>query len=73
MLAVAVRETGDPQKYFKDHGFTFTLVKDVDGSDAYNVRSIPYTVIIDKDGNQIADHVGRYSSAELDLIIQQAL
>jgi peroxiredoxin len=73
MLAVAVDDRGDPQAYFKNNGFTFTLAKDVDGSQVYNVRGIPHTVIIDKQGNQVQEFTGGISSAELDTAIQSAL
>ncbi len=73
MLAVAVDESGDPQKYFADNNFTIPLVKDVDGSDVYSVRGIPRTLIIDQQGDLAQEFTGGISSAELEIAIKGLL
>jgi peroxiredoxin len=73
MLAVAVDERGDPETFFQGKGYTFTLVKDVDGAKAYGAKSIPQTAVIDARGNLVQKFTGPASSAELEQAIQKAL
>jgi peroxiredoxin len=56
------------QRFFKDKQLDLTLISDSDGyiGNQYNVKAIPYMVIIGRDGRIAAIHVG-YGEGEIDL------
>ena len=63
--------------YIESQGYTFPVYFDTlqEGSYAYNIRSIPTTVFIDKDGNIVKEVTGAMSETALrngiDLVIRQ--
>jgi cytochrome c biogenesis protein CcmG/thiol:disulfide interchange protein DsbE len=71
VLAINVGEDREEAAEFvADHGYTFTVLLDVDGraSDAYGVQAIPHTLIVDREGevhytpgfpDEIEDTLGR--------------
>ena len=52
------------QAFIDENGYTFPVAPDPDGKicDLYYTGGIPYTVIIDKDGNVAEEHVGASSA-----------
>jgi peroxiredoxin len=53
VLAINVEESPEEVAAFvEDHGYTFTVLLDQDGSvtDAYGVQVLPHTVVVDRDG-----------------------
>ena len=53
VLAINVGETrGRIAAFVADHGYTFTVLLDTDErvTDAYGVRGIPHTLVVDQDG-----------------------
>jgi len=51
---VAVDDRLNPADYFASNGFTFNGVLDIDGAEKYGVRSIPFSIFIDRNGNQVS-------------------
>jgi thioredoxin-related protein len=51
---VAVDDRLNPADYCASNGYTFTGVLDIDGAEKYGVRSIPFSVFIDRNGNQVS-------------------
>jgi len=60
MLAVSAEDRDVVEKFVRDNGFTFTVGVDPDRSvmDAYRVRAIPATFLIDRHGTIVYQHVG---------------
>ncbi|MBN2081464.1 TlpA family protein disulfide reductase [bacterium] len=59
IIAVAVDSTYDPQGFFESQGFSYIGGLDIDGKTKYVGQSIPVTVFIDRNGNQVARNEGR--------------
>ena len=60
-LAVDIQEgRNEVEAFMKERGFTFPVALDAEGKAAalYGIRSIPTTIIVDKDGNIIAALAG---------------
>ena len=58
------------RKFFKDHDTDVTLISDQHGraGDAYGVKGIPHMIIVGRDGNIAAIHVG-YSEQLIPFLI----
>lgn len=70
------RETAEiAQAYVDENGFTFPVYfdKDLDAAITYGIRSLPTTLLVDKDGNMLAFQPGQVSAATLEGAIQKAL
>ena len=70
------RETVEiAQAYVDENGFTFPVYfdKDLDAAITYGIRSLPTTMLVDKDGNILAFKPGQVSAASLEGAIQKAL
>lgn len=54
-----------------DRGYSFPLYFDEfgEGSEAYGISAIPYTLVIDADGRIVDSHLGSMSSADLQKLI----
>lgn len=68
------KETKETAKgYVDDNGFTFPVYYDSNNTSAINfgVNSIPTTVLIDKDGNIVDQHIGALSKANLEALIKK--
>ncbi len=55
VLAINIEEDRDDVvEFMTDYGYTFTVLLDTDGrvTDAYGVQGIPYTTIVDREGNR---------------------
>lgn len=70
---MAVDDRLNPAAYFASNNYTFTGVQDVDGATKYNVMGIPFTVFIDRNGNQVSSHVGAMDEAQLEAEIRKIL
>lgn len=59
-------------EFIAQNGYTFPVYADTDysASYAYNARSIPLSVFIDKDGNILQTHVGAMDGATLEKYIK---
>ena len=59
-------------EFIAQNGYTFPVYADTDysASYAYNARSIPLSVFIDKDGNILQTHVGAMDGATLENYIK---
>lgn len=70
------RETAEiAQAYLDENGFTFPVYfdKELDAAMTYGIRSLPTTLLVDKDGNLLAFQPGQVSAATLEGAIQKAL
>ena len=56
------------EKYKKENNYSFPVYFDtkLDGANAYYVYSIPYTVLIDTNGNVFASHPGAMNEKTLE-------
>lgn len=75
-LADGSREKkSDAMNYVKSMSFTFPVYFDTDfsASNAYSIRSIPMTLIIDKDGNVIKTQNGMMDGNDLKLYLDNLL
>lgn len=76
IIGITVWEAGDPVKFMKDSGFTYTLL--LHGDDVapdYGIQNIPRLVVIGKDGSVVHDTTGYDEKAEANLsaVIDKAL
>ncbi len=63
------------KKFAEDNGYTFPLYFDEnrEGSTAYNVAYIPYTVVVDKEGRIVGTHNGEMKKADVEEYINRIL
>jgi len=76
IIGITVWEAGDPVRYMKDNGFTYTLLTGTDDvAPAYGIQGIPRLVVIGKDGSVVHDATGYDKEAEANLgaVIDKAL
>lgn len=75
-LTDGTRETADNTKAFvSEYGYTFPVYYDNDASAAmaYQISSIPLTLLIDADGNVVNRHLGAMDEATLRSYIEVLL
>ena len=73
--AVNLQEPKDTvDKFLKDNGFTMPVLLDLkgDAADAYQIRAIPTTYVIDKDGTILLKKIGSATAAELETALKRA-
>ena len=73
--AVNLQEPKDTvDKFLKDNGFTMPVLLDLkgDAADAYQIRAIPTTYVIDKDGTILLKKIGSTTAAELETALKRA-
>ena len=75
-LADGSRETKkDAEKFIKTYSYTFPVYFDLDfsASEAYSIRSIPMTLILDKEGNLVETHYGTMDGSDLKFYLDSML
>ena len=73
--AVNLQEPKDTvDKFLKDNGYTMPVLLDLKGeaADAYKVRAIPTTYVIDRDGKILLKKIGGTTAAELETALTRA-
>jgi thiol-disulfide isomerase/thioredoxin len=77
ILAVDLKESGeDVSKFMAENSLSFTALLDTTGAigDLYNIRSVPTTYIIDKDGIIKNVRIGAFASkAQIDQILTYSI
>jgi hypothetical protein len=66
LLAVAAPTTRDAEGFWKQNGYTFPMVMDIDGGAIHGVEGLPTTLFIDAKGNLVDTQVGAAGQAAFD-------
>jgi cytochrome c biogenesis protein CcmG/thiol:disulfide interchange protein DsbE len=74
VVGITLWEAGDPVKYMKDKGFTYSLLLQGDDlAQPYGIQGIPRLIIVGKDGTVVHDLTGYDPNADLGAVIDKAL
>ena len=65
----------DAESFLKENGYEFPIYFDVDGelTEEYNIQGIPYTIIINKDGNLLYNAAGMMTEDQISAWIDKLL